>query len=146
LLDQRRIRERRLRILVERLQVRVRRGRVEEVVALLDVLAVIALGTSEAEQPLLQDRIAAVPERQREADARLAIADAEEPVLAPAIRAAARVIVGEVVPARAPLGVVLADGAPLALGEIRPPALPVHGPPAVLVEASGLGIGRSEGA
>ena len=43
-----------LRVLVEHLQVRRRRRRVEVVVALLDVLAVVALGVGQAEEPLLE--------------------------------------------------------------------------------------------
>ena len=82
-----------LRILVERLHVRMRRRRIEVVVALLHVLAVVALRAGQAEQPLLQDRVAAVPQRQREAQPALAIADAQQPVFAPAIRAAAGLIV-----------------------------------------------------
>ena len=90
----------RLRVLVERLQVRVRRRRVEVEVRLLHVLAVVALGAGQAEQPLLQDRVAAVPQREREAEPALAVGDAEQAVLAPAVGAAARVVVREVVPAR----------------------------------------------
>ena len=61
------VRKRRLRILVEHPHVRMRRRAVDEVVELLDVLAVVALRVVEAEQALLQDRVAPVPERRREA-------------------------------------------------------------------------------
>ena len=57
--------ERRLRVLVEHLHVRVGRRAVEVEVVLLDVLAVVPLAVGEAEQPLLEDRILAVPERER---------------------------------------------------------------------------------
>ena len=67
LLDEPRVRELGLRVLVERLQVRGGRGGVEVVVELLDVLAVVALGAGQAEQALLEDRVALVPEREREA-------------------------------------------------------------------------------
>src|SRR5262249_17399391 len=70
-------------------------------------------------------RIPPVPERQREGEAALAIADPEESVLTPAVGAAAGVVVRKVVPRRARRGVVLAHGAPLPLGEVRTPALPV---------------------
>src|SRR5215831_14895755 len=89
LLDEARVRELRLRVLVQRLHVRVRRRRVEVEEALLHVLTVIAFRAGEAEQPLLQDRIAPVPQREGEADAALAIGDAEQPVFAPAIGAEA---------------------------------------------------------
>ena len=47
-----------------------------------------------------------------------------EPVLVPAVGARARVVVGEVVPGVAVGAVVLAHGAPRALGEVRAPAPP----------------------
>src|SRR5262249_39979600 len=80
-------------------------------------------------------------ERERERDAAVVIADSEQPVLAPAVGAAARVVVREVVPAVAVAGVVLAHGRPLAFGEIRAPALPVARARAVLRETEGLGAG-----
>ena len=65
-LDQPLIRVGCLRVLVERLQVRMGRRRVEVVVQLLHVLAVIALGPRQPEQPLLEDRVVFVPQRERE--------------------------------------------------------------------------------
>src|SRR5262249_47770216 len=77
-LDEPRVRKGTLRVAIEAPQVRARRCRVEVVVDLLHVLAVIALVAGEPEEPLLQDRVAAVPQRQREAEAPLAVADPEE--------------------------------------------------------------------
>ncbi len=68
LLHEARVGKRRLRVLVEHLHVGVRRRGVEVEVVLLDVLAVIALAAGEPEEPLLEDRIAPVPEGQREAE------------------------------------------------------------------------------
>src|SRR5262249_48444423 len=129
-----------LRVAVEAAHVAVRRRRVEVVIELLHVLAVVALGAGDAEEPLLEDRIAAVPQRQREAQAALAIADPEEAVLAPAVGAAARVVVREVGPRVAVGGIVLAHRRPLALREVRAPALPVGLPARVGVEAARLGV------
>jgi hypothetical protein len=56
------VRKHPLRILVEHLQVRMRRGSVQVVVDLLDVLAVIALAVGQPEQTFFQNRITAVPE------------------------------------------------------------------------------------
>jgi hypothetical protein len=56
--------------------------------AFLDVLAVVALLVRQAEEPLLEERVPAVPERQGEAQAALAVGDPEEAVLAPAVGAA----------------------------------------------------------
>src|SRR5262249_45340497 len=74
-----------------------------------------------------------------EAQTALAIGDAEQSVLAPAVRAAAGVIVREVIPAIAVGGVVLADRSPLALGEVRTPALPVARAARVFLESGGFG-------
>ena len=90
--------KRSLRILVLALQVGVGRRRVEVEPVLLDVLAVVALAVGEAEHPLLQDRIGAVPQREREAQPLALVADAGDPVLAPAVGPRARVLVREVVP------------------------------------------------
>src|SRR5688572_24525087 len=129
-----------LRVLVEATQVRGRRRGIDVVVELLHVLAVVAFGTSEPEQPLLQDRILLVPERDRKADPRLTVAEAEHTVFTPTVGAAAHVDVREVVPAVTVLRVVLAHGAPLAFGEVRAPALPVLLAAGVLPEAAALGV------
>jgi hypothetical protein len=122
--DELRVRVRALRVLVEVLQVRVRRRGVEVEVRLLHVLAVVALGRHQAEEALLQDRVALVPEREAQAEDLVAVAEAREAVLPPAVGLAARVVVREVVPGRAVRAVVLADGAPRAIGHVRPPAPP----------------------
>src|SRR5512147_2391509 len=103
-----------------------RRRRVEVEVVLLHVLAVVALVAGEAEEALLEDRVAAVPHRQREADELVAVADAGDAVLAPAIGARAGVVVREELPGVAPGAVVLAHRAPGAVADVRPPALSVH--------------------
>ena len=136
LLHQVRVRESRLRVLVQELHVGMGRRAVEVEVVLLDVLAVVALAVGETEQPLLQDRVAPVPEREREAQPLLVVADAAEPVFAPAVGAGSRLLVREVVPGVAVLAVVLADRAPLALAEVRAPFLPGRAGVAALGKAS----------
>jgi hypothetical protein len=98
---------------------------VQVVVALLDVLAVVALVAGEAEQPLLEDRVAAVPHRHGEAEALVPVADARDTVLVPTIGAGPGVVVRQVLPGGPMLAVVLPHGAPRALAQVRPPALPV---------------------
>ena len=104
-----------------------RRRRIEVEVILLHVFAVIALIARQAEQALLQDRIAPVPKRQREAHALVPVADPADAVLAPAVGARARMIVRKIFPRRPVRAVILAHRSPLPLGKIRPPALPVLG-------------------
>src|SRR5262249_20762287 len=96
----------------------------------------------QAEQPLLEDRVAAVPQRQRQAQALLVVADAGDAVLAPAVGAAAGVVVGEVVPGVARCAVVLADRAPLTLAEVRAPAPPALPAEAVFIQTSLLVVHR----
>src|SRR5262249_19132241 len=119
------------------------RGRVEVVVALLDVLAVIPLDAAQAEEPLLQDRVAPIPEREGEAEVAAAVADTEQAVLAPAVGPRAGLVVREVAPGLAIRRVVLADRPPLALGQVRPPAPPGHMALARLGQPLPLGIHRA---
>src|SRR5262249_53651688 len=124
----------------ESLQVRVGRGGVEVEVALLHVLAVVAFRAGDPEEALLQDGIGAVPEGEAETEAPFPVGDPQEPILAPAVRPAARVVVWEVLPGRAARGVVLAHSTPLPLGQVRPPALPVAPARVVLGQAQRLRI------
>jgi hypothetical protein len=126
LVDQVGVGKRRLRILVEHPHEAVGRRRVEIEVVLLDVLAVVALVAGQAEEALLQNRVAAVPQRQRETQLLVAIADAGNAVLVPAIGARARVLVRQVFPRRAGGAVVLTDRAPRPVADVRAPSLPVH--------------------
>src|SRR5262249_6532688 len=133
------IRERRLRVLLEELQVRVGRRAVDVEVVLLDVFAVVAFAAGQGEQSFLQERIAAVPEREGEADALVAITNAGQAVLVPSIGPRARMVVREAVPRGAAPAVALADATPGAFAEIRPLPLPVADAPAVFVETELFG-------
>ena len=101
-----------------------RRRRVQVVVALLDVFAVVAFAVGQAKQPLLQDRVLPVPQRQGKTEDLLIVADAEQAVLTPAVGAAAGGVVAERLPGGAAGAVVLADRAPLTLAQVRAPLLP----------------------
>ena len=101
LFDQPRIRKFGLGIFIKRLQIRMGRRGIEVKIAFFHVLAVIALAVGESEEPLLQNRILAVPQRQRETEPALAVGEAEQPVLAPTISAATGVVVWKILPARA---------------------------------------------
>src|SRR5262245_46534235 len=104
-----------LGVLVQRREVGVGRGGVEVPVALLDVVGVVALRVGQAEEALLEDGVLLVPQGQVEAQAALAVGDAEQAILAPAVGATAGVLLREIIPETAVGRVVLADGAPLAL-------------------------------
>ncbi len=104
-----------MRIFIKHLQVGMRGRRIQIKIMLLHVLAVITLGVAEAEQPLLQNRIGAVPQGERQTHQLFRVAEAGDAILAPPIGAAARMIVRKVLPGVAAGAVVLAHGAPLAL-------------------------------
>ena len=125
LVDEPCVRELRLRVVVAPPVPGVARRRVEVPPVLLGVLAVVALVPGEAEDPLLEDRVAAVPECEAEAEALLDVAEPGEPVLAPPVCARAGVVVREILPRRPVRAVVLAHGAPLPLAHIRAPEVPV---------------------
>src|SRR4029077_19338234 len=80
---------------------------------------------SQSEQTLFENGIVLVPEGQCEADHLMAIANAGQAILRPAISTRTCVVVREIFP-RVPVStVVLADGPPGTFGKIRSPALPV---------------------
>ena len=116
-----------LRVVVAPAVPGVARQGVEVPPVLLGVLAVVALLPCQPEDALLEDRVAAVPEREAEAEPLLDVREPGEAVLAPAVGARAGVVVREVVPGRAAGAVVLAHRPPLALAEVRPPQVPVTG-------------------
>ena len=113
-----------LRVQVTPPHPRVGRRAVEIPPVLLGVLAVVALGTGESENPLLQDRVASVPEGEREAQPLLVIADPAEPVLIPAVHPRPGVVMREPVPRLAVLAVVLSHRPPRPLAQVRAPLTP----------------------
>src|SRR5690242_17128763 len=100
------------------------RRAVQIIIIFLNVLAVIGLAVGQAEDSLLEDRVLAVPQRQRKAQSLLVVTDPGKPILPPVIGARAGLIVLEIVPRIPVLAVILANGAPLALTEVRPPLPP----------------------
>ena len=116
--------ERGLRIVVAPPVPGVAGQRVQVPPVFLDVLAVVALGAGEAEQPFLEEGVAPVPQREPDAQPLLDVAEPGEPVLAPPVGARAGVIMRQVAPGVAVLAVVLADRAPLPLADVGPPCVP----------------------
>src|ERR1700736_4234006 len=113
-------------ILVKYLQVGMRRRGVEVIVEFLHIFSVIALAISEAEESFFQNQVFAVPKRQRKTKALATVADPRNAILAPAISAAARMVVREIFPGVTARTVILAYGAPLTFGEVRSPTFPVR--------------------
>lgn len=114
------------------------RGRgVEVVVTLLHVLSVITLRPGQTKQPLLQNRITPIPQREGKGKPAPAVAESEQSILAPAIGPAACVVVGKGFPAIAMRRIILTHRAPLPLTEVGAPSLPGCGAGEVFGE-SGL--------
>jgi hypothetical protein len=86
----------------------------------------IRFAVGQTEEPLLEDRVFAVPQGQREAEMLLAVGEAGQAVFAPSICARPRLIVGEEVPGVAVFAVILAHGPPLPFAQIRSPLLPLN--------------------
>ncbi len=103
----------------------VARRRVQVPPVVLDVLAVVALGSGQPERPLFQDRVLPVPQRQAQAQPLFHVAEPGQAVLSPPVRPGPRVIMRQVIPRLAVRAVVLAHRAPLALADIRPPPVPL---------------------
>src|SRR5690606_29157695 len=74
--------------------------------------------------PLLEDRVAPVPEREGEAERLPVVAEPAESVLVPPVHPRAGMVVREEVPRRAVVAVVLTDRAPGPLGQVGPPRPP----------------------
>src|SRR4029078_940779 len=100
---------------------------------------VVPLGVGQAEQPLLEDRVVPVPQGHGEAEPLLVVGDAGQAVLAPPVGPRPGLVVAEVVPGVAALAVVLADGPPLPLAQVRPPLPPGDLLLAGLIEADVFG-------
>jgi hypothetical protein len=100
------------------------RGAIKVEVVLLHVLAMVAFIIREPKHALLEDWIATVPQREREAQALLFVRNACDPVLTPMVSARSRLLVAEVRPRVAVLAIVFAHCAPLAFAQVRAPFLP----------------------
>ncbi len=102
-----------LRVLVEHAHVRMAGNAIEVEVQLLDVLAVVAFGVGQAEQPLLENGVVFVPQGQAQAPVLGLVGESGQAILAPAVGPAAGMVVGKVGPGVAVGTVVLAHRAPL---------------------------------
>ena len=129
-----------LRIAVAQAHGGVGRRVVDVDVVLLDVLSVIALERGEPEEPFLEVVVPLVPEGRREAELLEPVADAGDAVLPPAVGLGPRQGVGQVSPGVAVGRVILADGAPGAVGKVGAPAPPPVGVIGDGGEAIGLGV------
>ena len=113
-----------MRILVQHVHPRVGWSIIEVVVKFFYILAMVSLRVGYAKETLFNNGVVRVPQRYGKAQALLIIADAANPIFAPAVGFAAGHIVGDVVPRIAIGAVVFAHGAPLSVAQIGPPKAP----------------------
>src|ERR1044071_7047971 len=100
------------------------RSTVQVEIVFLDVLAVIAFAVGQPEQALLENRILAVPERDRKTQPLLVVANSRKTVFPPAVGARAGLIKAEIVPGIPVVTVIFAHRPPLTLAQVRPPSSP----------------------
>ena len=144
--DQVLIRERALRVVVAPPVPGVAGDGVQVPPVLLDVLAVVALRAGQPESPLLQDRVAPVPQRQGQAQPLLDVAEPGQPVLAPPVGPGPGLVVRQVIPGVAVGAVVLPYRAPLPLADVRSPPVPLPGLQQPVLELSEFGYPVTLGA
>ena len=138
--DQIRIGKGPLRILVEQVHVGVAWRVVNVEVVVFQIFAVVAFERVHTKEAFLQMAVDTIPECGRKTEKLIAITDASNAVLAPAIGFCASHVVREKGP-RIPVGgVVFPDGAPAPVGEIGPPPAPSAEIIANLFNAQSLGI------
>src|SRR4051794_35308010 len=96
-------------------------GAIEIEIIFFHVLAVIALAVGQPKQPFLEDRVLAIPQRDRKAQKLPIVTVTSQPILAPVVGTRPCVVVGKIVPGVAILAVVFAHRSPLPFTEIRSP-------------------------
>src|SRR5678816_2631356 len=124
LIDQPLIRKRLLRIVIPPPQPRMARQPIQIPPILLHILAMISLRTGKAEHALLQDRINAIPQRQRQTQIMMNIRQPRHTVFIPAVRPRPCMIMRKEAPGITVVAIVLAYGAPGTLREIWAPLIP----------------------
>src|SRR5262249_44213212 len=88
--------------------------------------AMIALAIGQPEQPLLEDRVFAIPERQRKTQHLMVVTDPRQAILTPAIRAGSCLVMREVIPGVTVVAVILPHRPPLPLAQVWAPFTPGH--------------------
>src|SRR6185436_4165966 len=94
-------------------------------IVLLDILAMVAFLSRQAEQSLLKAGVPPVPQCQCETKVLMTVANSRQTVFIPTVGPRPGMIVWEITPRAAVCAVVLAHGAPGAFGYVRPPTVPV---------------------
>jgi hypothetical protein len=111
-------------IFIQILHVGMRWRRVEVEIIFLHIFAVIGLRWDQAKQPLFQNRIFAVPQRQGKRQDLVAVTDTGKPILTPTVRFRTGEIMRKIIPG-VPIGtIILSHRPPRALGDVGAPVVP----------------------
>jgi len=89
----------------------------------------------QSEQAFFQDRVAPVPEGQRETDKLVAIRNAGQSFFVPSIGLRAGMVMGQELPGRSIGTIVFADRSPGPFAEVRAPPLPMFPAEVIVIEA-----------
>src|SRR5260370_30587629 len=116
-----------LRILVQKLHVRVGWRVVEKVVKLLDVLAMVAFLAAKTVEALFENAVLSVPQSDGKADVLVTVADAAEPVFIPPVHPGAGMLVRQVFPGFPVSTVVFAYRSPGPFAQVCTPSFQVSG-------------------
>src|SRR5262249_42250917 len=111
-------------IFVEVLHVGVSRGAIEVEVILFDILTMIPFTVRQPKQPFFEDRVLSVPQGEGETEELSIVRDARQPVLTPAVRTRASLVMGKIVPGVARLTVIFPHSPPLPLAQVGTPLFP----------------------
>lgn len=132
-----------LRVLVEKLHVRMSRSGVQVIVQLFDIFTVISLMTCNAEKAFLENGVLTIPKGEPKAKALMVIRDSSDPVFTPSVGARTRLLMRKVAPGITISGIIFANGSlsmwisqmvrigrprrthPLSVTEVRAPSFPV---------------------
>jgi hypothetical protein len=97
---------------------------IEVVVYLLNIFAVVSLWACHPKKPLFETFVLAIPQSQRKTESSAFVADTTETVFAPPICPALCHLVRKVTPGVTIFTVILSNGTPLPLREVRSPESP----------------------
>src|SRR5690606_5336741 len=92
------------------------------------------------EGPFLKNGVFAIPQRQSQAETLCLVRDTAQPILVPSIYPRTRLVMIEILPGGPIRAVILPNGAPGTLGQVRPPQLPVLPSPTMILQPLPFGI------
>ena len=96
----------------------------------------VALDPGQAEEAFFQNRIALIPKCEGETEPLLKVGNSADAILAPAIRAGARMVMRKIIPSLTGRAVIFAHSAPCSLAQVRSPKIPAFSEALILRDTS----------